>query len=260
MTSEGKFIPEEIMRQAEQDLGASQLDTRSKPAKEVVELNNKSEAELTQFWLAFFKNRGWQDGDEAKELKRAAALAKRSLQEQSDGINDARFFVIKDGNDIVATGRLETRVVKDEKHAELSLLTVDPNKRNDNYGTEMTVARVAAAKQDGCVYADAAVRPTDVGGLAIKLKDGYRVVGFKFNSVEDKIGWFEVSKRIAGEPKENEIKREPIEKKELKLNQGKEIEKLLADKKWQGVGMMNLDETKRADPASWVLMLEKYEE
>ena len=97
MSSERGYVPPEAR------------DERIGPA---VEFTN--DEDLVSFWRAFYKNDGWNFATpEAEEL-----AAKKAAQTPAK--NPSRFFGIRDGDAIIATGKLEIQIKDGEKHGYLA--------------------------------------------------------------------------------------------------------------------------------------------
>jgi len=219
------------------------------PPEELVD-----EKDLVEFWLAFRRNNGWNLPDPEAEQQKAEELA-REAQKSS-----ARFFAIKDGGKIVATGKLEVRTEENgAKHGFLEKLTVANSEkyRGKGLSKKITDARTVAARNEGCTHLDAEVYAGNPIGLVTKLNDGYCINDVEFYDEDNKTkGWFDLTKGIDDEPKYDRKKGPLGDLKEINLTDLVAIKSLIAQG-YVGIDARNPVEVNGQDPKQWILIMEQ---
>lgn len=237
MISEGRYVPPEARK--EQFTRPTELT---------------SEEDLTQFWLTFRRNNGLTMEDLAYEKQLAALQAKNTIRGLTD--NPAHFFGVKDGNKMVATGKLEIRKIDDEKHGYLAFLTVDESHRGAGLAKQLTDARTETARREGCTHIDTDVFTENPIALVTKFNDGYTLTNLDFYGDSKEAGSFVLSKRINGE-QEHDIRTGPLgELQEVPVSDLSTIKSML-ENGWVGIDVKNIGDAKDRDPKQWTLIMEQ---
>src|SRR3989338_1851532 len=193
------------------------------------------------FFVAFEENHGL-------DRIRAEEYAKQMVEiaDSDSELAEDYFYVIKDDDKIVATGRLEIRVDSGgKKHAHLSSLTVHPEYEGTKYGGKklshkLTETRIEKARELGFSSVGTAFfseNPKAIQALAVKLNAGYRLVGFRTYPPRrgaPEMGAYLLAKNI-DERAEEALGEETAESN---LKDFKEIQRLTADN-WVGVQVEN---------------------
>ena len=189
---------------------------RSKEGKEQISapaiLN--TEQDLVDFWSVFRRNNGMAVGDEKMEKRMALMQARQTLAqaESQAGIN--YFFGAKNGDKMVATGKLEIRHnIDGEKHGYLSFLTVDEEFRGRGVAKQLTDVRSDFAREAGCSYVDTDVFAENPVALVTKFNDGYFLTAIDLSDTAKK---FSLAKRIDG-------KEEKFDKKKGQMGEMQEV-------------------------------------
>lgn len=239
MIGEGRYIPPEAR------------DIKQFEPEELT-----TEEDLTEFWLAFRRNNPFVLQTPERERRHATMQAKAELHSMQEQNKPTRFFGIKDGGRLVASGKLEIRTRDDKKHGYLSMLTVDDDHRGKGLAKQLTDVRSDIARREGCTHIDTDVFTENPIALVTKLNDGYRLMDLEFYGDDKKAGRFILSTKIDGEP-EYDKKEGPIgELQEVEMSDLSAIKDLLVQG-WVGIDAKNLGDSKDKDPKQWKLIMEQ---
>lgn len=214
-----------------------------------------SEEDFIKFWLAFDRNNGLTLRDADQERRIATAHAQLSMRELKYQKAPIHFFGIKNKEDIIASGKLDIITVKDQKHAHLSLVSVDEKYRGKGVGKDLGYRMVEQAIKYGCTHIDTEVFTTNPISLVAQFKEGFVLVDLKFYGDDQQAGAFILSRKIEGEA-EYDKKKEIGELEEVLLTDLFAIKTLLGQG-WVGINIKNLGEAKDKDPGQWKLIMEK---
>lgn len=238
MFGEGRYIPPEA---------------QEKQLTPPVELT--SESDIIQFWLTFRRNNGLADKDGTREQRLATLQAKKTMQDLENNPS-LHLFGIKEGESMVATGKLEVRTKPDGKHGYLAFLAVDESQRGKGLAKKLTDVRTDMARQEGCTHIDTDVFTQNSIALVTKLNDGYALTDVEFYGDEQEAGKFLLSKKIEEEP-EYDKKDGPLGAlQEVSLSDLSTI-KNLVEKGWVGIDAKNVGDAQEKDPKQWILIMEQ---
>jgi len=169
----------------------------------------------------------------------------------------AHFFGIRDGENMVASGKLDITSFKDQKHAHLSLVSVDEAYRGKGLvSKQLGYKMLEEANKSGCTHIDTEVFTTNPISLVAQFKENFFLVDLEFYGDDKQAGKFILSKKIDGEP-EYDKKKGPLgELREVHLSDLPTIKALLGQG-WVGIDIKNLGNAKDKNPEQWVLIMEK---
>lgn len=214
--------------------------------------------DLTQFWATFRRNNGLTFEDSGREKRIVSIQADATLAEIEH--SKTNFFGIKEGDKIVATGKLD--IIQNEDgntHGYLSFLSVDENFRGEGLAKKLTDIRIQKAREVGCTFVDIDVYTENPIGLATKFNDNFVLTGVDFSQdgeSEKQAGKFRLSKKIDG-VSEYDSKKGVVENlEEVDLTELDKIKNLL-DKDWVGIDIKNIGDPKDNNPENWILIFEK---
>ncbi|USN53642.1 MAG: GNAT family N-acetyltransferase [Candidatus Nomurabacteria bacterium] len=197
-----------------------------------VELRNPEE--LREFALAFRQYYGKSIADVTQEEKEVDALTERLLEQQKDSAASVRFYGMRYGTKLVATGRLKvsTDPSTGERVALLSHLSVDPDHRGKKISTRLSVERIAEAQHLGASRILAHVAQHNVASLSLKLREGFQVTGFVYYDAAKQHGRFELSQNLPS----NKAGSVSFEQREVLLSDTKTLDELLHSD-WVGIAL-----------------------
>lgn len=190
--------------------------------------------ELREFALAFRSFFGKILPDLGAEEKEIDKLTQHCLRQQKDANIITRFYGLRDGQTLIATGRLQVRQDQDskEKVALLSHLSVDPRYRGKKLSTRLSQERIAEARSLGATRILAHVAQANPASLSLKLREGFQVTGFMYYDNAKRFGRFEVSQSLTETQPGNAS--EQASHQEVLLSDTKTLDELLHSG-WVGI-------------------------
>jgi len=214
-----------------------------------------SAEDIAQLLLTFRRNNGISGQDTDRAKRQVMQQAQREIEGDD---RTAHFFGIKDGENMVATGKLNVRPpVGDKKVGYLSFLAVDEQYRGKGFAKQLTDIRTERARQEGCTHIQTDIFTENPIALVTKLNDGYTLTNLEFYGDEKKAGKFVLLKKIHGEREHDKKDGIPADLQEVGLSDLTEIYKLLKDGEWVGIDVKNTASADDTNPENWRLILEK---
>lgn len=221
-------------------------------AKKIIAQEMKTEEELIQYFIVFFKNDPGIANDEEKITMLARILAKQTLELAALGADVPHYFGAYDKDKVVGVGKLV--ILKDKnkhKYGYLSELIVSKEHRGKEVSKFLTDARMGCARENGCEYLGTDVLIDNPVGLVTKFKDGFILTDCKLSD-----GLFVLSKKINGQEDFDRHNGPVGELKEILFTDLSAIENYVKQG-WSGIDVKNIGNVRDNSPDNWLLILEK---